>query len=162
LRVIETTPETARPAAFRSIRVAVLGVMCLTLLVACSGGPAATAFVAQADLIRFDDVEVRLVDTLGLTEALLPVPDSLGGPFVQGIQPVPGHPRDLIVPWSGGDCDVQTTLTLHLEGGVHVISVRSISRPHPGGVLCTLAARLSAVVVRFLGQPPVLLLDLGP
>jgi hypothetical protein len=145
------------------MRVALLGIICLSLLAACSGGPSATEFVPQADLIRLGKVDVRLVDTLGLTVALLPVPGSLSGPFVQGIQPVPGQPRDLIVPWTGGDCDVQTTLTLHREGGVPVISVRSISRPPPGGVLCTLGGRLSAVVVRFLDQPPTFTLDLnGP
>jgi hypothetical protein len=103
-------------------------------------------------------VEVQLIDTVGLTEAVLPVPATLGGPFQRGIELVPGQPHDLIVPWLGGDCDHRTTLTLHREAGVLIMSVRSTGGPPPG-VLCTLGGRLSAVVVRFIGDAPPLTLD---
>ena len=130
----------------------------LALAVGCAAEPPVDA---PPDRLRLGDVDVQLVDPLALTEAILPVPPNLSGPFMQGIEAVPGETRDRIVPWTGGDCDVATTLTLRREGGQVVISVRSVSRPPPG-VLCTLGGRLSAIVIRFREDPPPLILDLGP
>jgi hypothetical protein len=124
----------------------------------CTGDFGATPFASRPDLIRIDDVDVRLVDTVGLTEAVLHVPDSAQGPFQQGIETVPGSPRDLIIPWSGGACDTATTLTLSREGAALVMAIRSIVQV-PSGQLCPLGARLNAVVVRFRDVPPPIRLD---
>lgn len=142
------------------MRAGTVGAACAMVLVGCFIEPAATAFAPRPDLMRLGGVEVLLVDTLGVTEAVLPVPDSLAGPFQNGLERVPGQPRDVIVPWQGGDCDVRTTLTLRRLGAGIVISIRTASSPPPGA-LCTLGGRLNAVVVRFLDLPPALTLDLG-
>lgn len=134
-----------------------IAVLCVASICACAEAP----FVTRPDLIRLDDLEVQLVDPTGLAQQLLPVPESMGGPFMNGIEPVDGAPSDVIVPWVGGDCDVQTTLTLGQGGAGLVLSVRSISQPPPG-TLCTLGGRLRAVVVRFRGIAPNLTLDPGP
>ena len=139
---------------------AFLLVLAAVLVSGCTGGPKTTQFVERPDLLRLIDVDIHLVDLLGLTERLWPVPATLDGPFVRGIEPVPGQPRELIIPWTGLDCDVSTTLTLHRADDRLVMSVSSISRP-PSGVLCTLGGRLNAVIVRFLDVAPVVELREG-
>ena len=83
-----------RPRSRLIIRLVVVALA----IVACSGEPGATSFVPRPDLIRMDKVDVVLVDPLGLTEGIAPVPSELGGPFQNGIETVPGDPHAVIVP----------------------------------------------------------------
>lgn len=131
----------------------------LLIVAGCAALPGPTAFVQRPDLVRLDEVDVRLVDSTGLAEAVLPIPASMPGPFQGGIERIPGQPRDLVIPWVGGDCDVETTLTLGREGDELVLSVDSRSEPPASGVLCTLGGRLRAVLLRFRDTAPAIRLE---
>ena len=137
------------------MRPATLVLLAIALVTGCGGGPAATPLEARPDLIRIGgDLDVRLIDTTTLAERLLPVPGNLVGPFQNGVEVVPGQPKDRIIPWVGGDCDVETTLALHRSDLGLVVSIRSVSRIPPGATLCTAGGRIRAVVIRFVGIPP--------
>jgi hypothetical protein len=140
------------------VRLAVVLGLVLAAVAACGLGAAPTPFVPRPDLIRMDQADVFLVDPLGLTEGIAPLPPGLEGPFQNGIETVPGDSRAVIVPWTGGDCDVRATVSLRQLGGAVAISVQTVSQP-PQGVLCTLGGRLNAVVVRFKEDPPPLTLE---
>jgi hypothetical protein len=152
--VTDGSRRRGRPRSRLIVRLVVVALA----TVACSGGPAPTPFVARPDLIRMDQADVFLVDPLGLTEGIAPLPPGLEGPFQNGIETVPGDSRAVIVPWTGGDCDIRATISLRQLGTAVAISVLTVSKP-PEGLLCTAGGRLGAVVVRFREDPPPLTLE---
>ena len=93
-----------------------------------------------------EPLPVDLVDQTGTVVAM----GIAKGGVMDGVVADPADPAVLVVSWTGGTCDVRTTLTV--EPTIDTIRISEATEERPGG--CLLAGIARSIAIRFEPRLP--------
>lgn len=101
--------------------------------------------------VDVDQLPVDLVDHTGTVVAM----GIANGRVLDGVVADPADPAVLVVSWTGGTCDVRTTLTV--EPTIDTIRINEATEERPGG--CSTAGIARSIAIRFEPRLPIDLVE---